>query len=176
MTTHETNPDMLRRNLGRRYYRLALSAAVRRDLSGAVTYARYAVMLDGEHRDAEKLLLLCRRELGEGGGTEGFSDDTEERLEKVKTLAAGRKWRQAARAVRTVPVQSVRVLNVQGCLWALAGNYAEAAGCFARALRKDRGSRIAAEAMAAAVAELTLKRKRFWGIWDIWGKSYEKPV
>jgi tetratricopeptide (TPR) repeat protein len=176
MTMHETNPDMLCRNLGGRYYRLALSAAVQRNLSGAAAYARYAVMLDGEHRDAEKLLQLCRCELGEGGGTEGFPGGTEERLEEVKILAMGRKWRQAARAARAVPVQSVRVLNIQGCLWALAGNYAEAAGCFAQALRKDRGSRIAAEALAATAAELTRKRKCFWGIRGIWGKSYEKPV
>jgi tetratricopeptide (TPR) repeat protein len=161
MTLRETNPDTLRRNLGGRYYRLALAAAARRNLSGAVIYARYALMLETEHEDAAKLFLLCRRELGEPGGIEGFTEAAETCLEKAKILAAGKKWRQAAQAVRAVSVQSVRILNVQGCLYALAGDYTVAAGCFAQALRKDRGNRLAAECLA----ELTPKRKRFWNIW-----------
>ena len=51
--------------LAGRYYRLALSAAVRRDLSGAARYARFARLLDEGQANAAKLLGLCLYELGE---------------------------------------------------------------------------------------------------------------
>ncbi|MDR2247189.1 MAG: hypothetical protein LBE17_11070 [Treponema sp.] len=158
------------RGLGARYYRLALSEAVRRNLSGAAIYARYAALLDPEHRNAVHLLRLCRDELGESGGTEAFPEesrteltipaDSREGREKIRLLVAGKKWRAAARAARALPHQSVRVLNIQGCLWALAGNRPKAADCFAQALRKDRFNRLAAEGLA----ELLPKRKFLWGI------------
>jgi hypothetical protein len=172
MTVYETGPYTVIRGLGARYYRLALAAAARRDLSRAALYARYAVTLDHEHRDAVKLLRLCRYELGEPGGTErlpeeladsadpGIPGEPEKGLEKVRLFAEGRAWREAARAARSLPRQSVRVLNIQGCLWALANDPAKGADYFARALIKDRSNRIASEGLA----ELTRKRRRFWGI------------
>ncbi|MDR0377580.1 MAG: hypothetical protein LBH70_07285 [Spirochaetaceae bacterium] len=172
MTTPESGSPSLLRGFGRRYYRLALSAAARRDLSGAAICARYAVMLDPEHRDAAHLLQLCLRELGEPGGMAGLPEDSEkgiefeqDSLEQVRLLAAKKKWRKAAQAARSVPQQSARILNAQGCLWALAGNPAKAADCFAQALGKDRGSRLAAEGLA----ELSPKRKWFWGILGMGG-------
>jgi tetratricopeptide (TPR) repeat protein len=150
--------------LGRRYYRLALSAAARRDLRSAVLYARYASTLDPGQANAVKLLDLCRYELGEGGGTEDEGLEKEdlgkEDLGKVRLLAAEKKWREAARTARAVRRQSVRVLNIQGCLWALAKDYTNAADCFAQTLGKDRLNPLAAEGLA----ELTRKQKPFGNI------------
>ncbi|MDR2070145.1 MAG: hypothetical protein LBP81_01820 [Treponema sp.] len=151
--THEISPYTLSRALGARYYRLALGAAAARNLSAAALYSRYASLLDQEHPGAEKLFRLCRYELGESG-------DTGEGFEKVRLLCAEKKWREAARAAQSLPHQSVRVLNLQGCLWALAKDPAKGAGYFARALSKDRFNRLAAEGLA----KLTLKRKPFWRI------------
>ena len=156
----EISFQTLSRTLGARYYRLALGAAVVRDLRHAVLYARYAVLLDQENLYAVKLLRLCCDELGEDGGTDGFPGYTDHSLEKVRALAAEKKWREAAMSAHALPHQSVRVLNIQGCLWALDKDYAKGADCFALALNKDRFSRLAAEGLA----ELGSKRKSFWNI------------
>jgi Flp pilus assembly protein TadD len=142
-------------NLGTRYYRLALAAAARRDLTAAVLYSRHALLFAPENPGAAKLLRICRCELGE---TEEAAPD--EGLEKVERLAIEKKWRDAARAACALPGQDVRILNIRGCLWALAGDYEKAVDSFARALKKDHGSRLAAEGLA----EITFKRKRFWNI------------
>jgi hypothetical protein len=174
MTAYEISP-YASRGLGARYYRLALAAAAARNLSGAVLYAWYACELDHEHRDAVKLLRLCRYELGEPGDTAdfaepGISDKMEQGLERIRHLGVGKKWREAAQAARGLPHQSVRVLNIQGCLWALAKDPVKGADCFARALRKDRFNRLAGDGLA----ELAGKRKRFWNILE--RIFYEKPV
>jgi tetratricopeptide (TPR) repeat protein len=170
MMSQDIELKTISRGLGARYYRLALSEAELRNLRGAASYAQYAVTLDPDHLNAAKLLRLCLGELGESCGMEpspedpqtelNIPDDTEERLEKIKLLGAGKKWREAARAAQALPHQSVRVLNIQGCLWALAGNRPKAAECFARALRKDRFNRLAAEGLM----ELPPKRRFLWGI------------
>jgi tetratricopeptide (TPR) repeat protein len=154
--------------LGLRYYRLALSAAGRRDLTNAVVYARYACLLDPQHSDAAALLGLCLYELGESEAPRSADapvigeaqDITADALERVRSLMEQKKWRAAARAARAIPHQSVRILNIQGCIFAGAKRYALASDCFAKALAKDRGNRLAAEALA----ELAPRRKRFWGI------------
>jgi tetratricopeptide (TPR) repeat protein len=138
--------------LGTHYYRLALFRAVQRDLSGAVVYARYACLLDPSRGDAARLLELCLYELGE-------QFPAEEGLERVRVLAEQKKWLAAAKAAGAIPHQSAAVLNIRGCLLAAAGRYNKAADCFARALLKDRGSRLA----AAGFAETAPRRKRFWG-------------
>jgi tetratricopeptide (TPR) repeat protein len=148
--------DVMDKELGTRYYRLALSAAAQRNLSSAVLYARYACLFDGEHRDAAKLLDLCLYELGEQVDGESVDDG----LEAVRVLAEKKKWRAAAKAARIIPRQSVRLLNIQGCLWAAAKDHAKAAGYFAKALAKDRDNRLA----VAALAELARRPKRFWQI------------
>jgi hypothetical protein len=163
--TQEISSHTLRQSLGVRYYRLALGAAAERDLGRAVLYAGRACELDREHENAARLLRLCRYEMGEDGGPE----DSDDCLESVKRLTAKKKWREAALAARTIPNQSVRVLNIQGCLWALAKDYTKGASFFALALRKDRSSRLAAEGLA----ELAPRRKRF-GIFL--GGFYEKFV
>jgi tetratricopeptide (TPR) repeat protein len=146
--------DAMDKELGTRYYRLALSAAAQRNLSSAVLYARYACLFDGGRRNAAKLLELCLYELGEAAGGE---DDG---LEAVRALAKKKDWRAAARAARTIPHQSVRILNIQGCLWAAARDHTQAADCFARALAKDRDNRLA----AAGLAELARRPKPLWKI------------
>ena len=156
----EISFQTLSRTLGVRYYRLALGAAAARDLSRAVLYAGYAVMLDSENLDAAKLLRLCRDELGEDGGSEDFPRYTDHSLEAVRGLAAKKKWREAACAAHTLPHQNLRVFNIQGCPLALAKDYAKGADCFALALAKDRYSRLAAE----GIAKLSSKRKSFWNI------------
>jgi tetratricopeptide (TPR) repeat protein len=148
----------------KRYYRLALSAAVRRDLSGAVIYARYACLLAPENEDAAKLLELCLYELGENSSGEVADDG----FDQVRALAAQKKWRKAEQAARAIPHQSVRVLNIRGCLLAAAKRYAQAAGCFAAAMNKDRFNRLASAGFAAAnlaatnFAATAVWRKLFW--------------
>jgi tetratricopeptide (TPR) repeat protein len=140
-------------DLGGRYYRLGLGAAKQRNLSAALRYASFACILDPEHGGAARLVEICRYELGEAPG-----EDREPALERLKLLAKQRKWKAAAKAARGLPHQNVRLLNTQGCLWALANQYALAADCFARALAKDRGNRLAADALA----ELGRRRNCFW--------------
>ena len=156
----EISFDTVRGTLGARYYRLALGAAVERDLSRAALYACYATLLDHEHANAEKLLRLCYRELGQGCGTEIFPEDRDDGLERTRLLAAEKKWREAAKAAHAISHQSVRVLNIQGCLWALANDYDKGARCFALALGKDRSNRLATEGFV----EIGSKRKSFWNI------------
>jgi tetratricopeptide (TPR) repeat protein len=136
--------------LGRRYYRLGLGAAQRRDVSAALRYAEFARILDPGHGDAAHLAEICRHELGETDG--------EAEIGRLAALAAQKKWKAAAGAAGSVRHQSVRLLNIQGCLWTLAGNYTRAADCFAGALAKDRGNVFAADALAG----LGRRRNRFW--------------
>jgi hypothetical protein len=150
----------MNKELGTRYYRLALSAAARRKLSSALLYARYACLFDGEHQDAARLLDLCRYELGETADGAGADSGVDKGLAEVRALAEKKQWRAAAKAAKAIPRQSVRVLNIQGCLWAKAKSYAKAAGCFARALAKDSDNRLA----AAALADLAQRPRRFWKI------------
>jgi hypothetical protein len=139
--------------LGERYYRLGLGAAKGRDLSAALRYASFAAILDPDHGGAARLAEICRHELGEDPG-----EDREAGFERLGLLVKQRKWRAAAKAAAGLPRQSARLLNIQGCLWALAKRRAAAAACFARALAKDRGNRLAAEALA----ELG-RRRTSWG-------------
>jgi hypothetical protein len=173
-------------DMARRYYRLGLAAAKRRDLGSALRYADLACLLkslgrayapnqsdmlheDGEPRqdntlyqggmpheddepepdDMSRLAEICRYELG---------NDAEGGLEQVAALAGQKKWQAAAAAAKAVPRQTVRLLNIQGCLWYLAKRYAYAADCFANALAKDRGNRLAADALV----EIRRQRKYFW--------------
>jgi hypothetical protein len=142
-----TSPE----ELGRRYFRLALGAAKRRDLSAALGYTAFARILDPGQDDAARLEEICRSELGEDG-------EQNEGLERIAHLAGQRKWKKAANAARDLPGQNARLLTIQGCLWALAKRYAQAADCFAGALARDRGNRLAAEALA----ELGRRRPWFW--------------
>jgi hypothetical protein len=152
-----------------RYYRLGLAAAKRRDLSSALRYAEFACLLKSlartdapkqngvlhenggpEEDDAARLAEICRCELGNGAVNDG--------LEPVAALAGQKKWQAAATAAKAIPRQDARLLNIQGCLWALAKRYARAADCFAASLAKDRGNRLAADALA----EIGRQRKYFW--------------
>ena len=56
---------------------------------------------------------------------------------------------RAMSSLKTLPHQSVRVLNIQGCLCAIAGKYAKAARFFALALEKDTGNKLAAAGLIA---------------------------
>jgi hypothetical protein len=137
----------------RRYYRLALAAAQRHDLSGAVRYARYTLALNAEHEGAAKLLELCLDELGEAA-----CSVTSDGLEKVRALAGQKKWREAEKAARLLP-QNVRILNIRACLLAVSKRYSDAALCFATVLSMDRCNTGAAEGFAETAA----RRKWFWG-------------
>jgi tetratricopeptide (TPR) repeat protein len=139
--------------IGERYYRLGLGAAKRRNLSAALDYAAFACILDPGHGGAARLAEICRYELGEPAG-----EPQDPELEGIRLLAGQKKWKAAAGAAKNVPHQSVRLLNMQGCLWALAKRYALAADCFARALAKDRGNLLAADALAG----LGPQRNCFW--------------
>jgi tetratricopeptide (TPR) repeat protein len=142
--------------LGRRYYRLGLGAAKRRDLRAALAYARCALLLDQEHRGAIRLAEICRLELGETGDT--WEPELESALSRIALEAGQKKWKAAALAAKDASCQSVRLLTIQGCLWALAKRYGPAMDCFAKALAKDHGNILAAEALA----ELG-RRRRFLG-------------
>jgi hypothetical protein len=133
------------------YYRLALGAAVRRDLDAALDYAWIACLLDGENEDAARLLDICRYE----------AEATDADLEQVRLLAGQKQWLKAAEAAKDSPRQSARTLGIQGCLFALARRDAQAADCFAALLEKDGGNRLA----AAALVELGRRRKPFWRFW-----------
>ncbi|MDR2133758.1 MAG: hypothetical protein LBP27_01530 [Treponema sp.] len=141
---------------GRRYYRLGLGAAKERSLSAALAYADFARALDPAREDAARLAEICRYELGDACETR--EPDTESRLNRIALLAERKKWKAAALTAKGAACQSARLLNIQGCLWALAKRYAPAADCFAGALAKDRGNTLAADALA----ELGRRRKRFW--------------
>jgi tetratricopeptide (TPR) repeat protein len=138
--------------LGGRYYRLGLAAAKRRELSAACAYAKFALLLNPEHGGAARLGEICRAELGESAGTQ----EAESPLDRIGLLAGQKKWKAAALAAKSGA--SVRLLNIQGCLWALAKRYGPAADCFSKALAKDRGNALAAEALA----EIS-RRRRFLG-------------
>jgi tetratricopeptide (TPR) repeat protein len=140
-------------DMGRRYYRLGLAAAKRRDLSAALRYAVFARILNPGHGEAARLEEICRYELGES--IEALRDPE---LEGIRLLAGQKKWKAAAAAAKALPHQSVRLLNVQACFWALAKRYALAADCFTKALVKDRGNTLALEALA----ELGPQGNRFW--------------
>jgi hypothetical protein len=127
-------------------YHLALAAAKRRDLSAALRYAFFVRALDPGHDDAARLAELCLGELGEDS----------QGLEKAAALAARRKWARAARALPKP--RSVRLLDIAGCLWALAGRRARAAECFAGALAKDRGDTLARDALAGLGLKRSLRR------------------
>jgi tetratricopeptide (TPR) repeat protein len=132
--------------IGRRYYLLGLAAAKERNLTYALHYVSFANILAPGLGEAVRLAEICRYELEEIQEPERFS-----------FLAGQKKWKAAALAVQRVPHQSVRLLNIQGCFWALAKRYTRAADCFARALVKDRGNRLAADALA----EFGRRRKSF---------------
>jgi hypothetical protein len=137
---------MIPEEMARRYYRLGLGAAKRRDLSAALCYADFACVLDPGHEDAARLAEICRQELGDTGEAQEAAQEAA--LEKIGFLAGQKKWKAAAVTAGGVSPQTVRLLNIQGCLWALAKRDDRAADCFAGALAKDRGSALAVEALA----------------------------
>jgi hypothetical protein len=134
------------------WYRMGLGAAQRRNLSAALSCAALARVLDPDHGGAARLGELCRLELGEAG-----------EAEDIRLLAGQKKWKAAARAAARVPRQTVRLLSIQGCLWALAKRPARAAECFAGVLARDCGNRLAAEALAFLGRRRRFKRRFFGG-------------
>jgi tetratricopeptide (TPR) repeat protein len=157
--------------LSARYYRLALSAASRRDISGAARYAYRACLIGGAGGGAFRLLGLCLYELGEPEALRYFSSDSPEQAaarkefnrmmvewERIRVLVDRKKWRKAIRRAEQIPCRNVRVLNLHGCLLACAGRYGEAARFFAEALEKDRGNRLA----SAGLTEALNRRKKAW--------------
>jgi tetratricopeptide (TPR) repeat protein len=144
--------------IARYYYRIALGAAKRRDLSAACAWAKYALLLDDGQEGAAALLEICRRERG---GPECEQDEAGG-LAEIRRLAGQKKYAAAARAAERIPRQSVRILNIRGCLFAAAGRYERAADCFTRALMRDRSNRLAMDALA----ELNRRRKPFWKLWQ----------
>jgi tetratricopeptide (TPR) repeat protein len=141
-------------DLGRRYYRLGLGAAKRRDLSAALVYAKFALLLNPEQGGAGRLAEICRIELGEAGGEPQAPESC---LNRIILLAGKKKWKAAALAAQGA-APSVRLLIIQGCLWALAKRYGSAADCFAKALTRDRGNVLAVEALACLG-----RRRKFLG-------------
>lgn len=140
----------MKEKLARRCYRLGLAAAKQRYLSAALRYAQCACILDSENDDAAHLAEICRYELGD-------YDGEEQAYEQAVLLVKQKKWLKAARSLSNSR-QSVRLLAIRGCLWALAKRRALAADCFAEALAKDRGNILAGEALA----KIDLRRKSFW--------------
>jgi len=141
--------------LAEQYYRLALSKATQRDLSGAMELARYACLFDSSHENAARLLELCQHESGYPDSE--YIDDIKQILIRIER----REWRRAARLAKSIPRQSVRILNIRGCIYACAKKYAVAAGFFAEALEKDRGNRLA----AAGLVEVTKHHKTGQAWW-----------
>ena len=137
-------------SLAERYYRLALSAAARRNLSCATEYARYACLLDAMHKDAAKLLKLCLYELGEP------CSEYAGKFKQIRALAALKMWKRAGAVAGSIPRQSVLVLNIQGYINACAKRYDAAARFFAKALEKDSGNSTA----LAGLTEISNNRKR----------------
>jgi len=134
--------------IAQQYYRLALSKAARRDLSGAAQFARYACQFDASHENAAILLDICRQESGDFDA--GDNDD----IKKILISAERKEWRRAARMAKSIPNRSVRMLNIQGCIYACAKRYGKAARFFAEALEKDHGNQLS----AAGLAEVMNKR------------------
>jgi len=161
-------------SLSHRYYLLALSAAERVDLSGAVRLARWALMLDSEHENARRLLGLCLYEQGAlqaavevlaafpdlAAQAREADEQTQTALEQIKEQADCGNWRKALRTAQSIPHQSARLVNIQGCLLAGAKRYRKAGERFARTLETDRGS-------AAAMEYLLEAAKRPQSIWEM---------
>lgn len=159
--------------LGHDYYRLALSAAERGDLSAAARLASCALSLEGARDKARRLLGLCLYELGDTetaanllAECPGLAEEaqaahgrTKSGLEAVKALVRQGKWRAALKAAESIPHQSVRMLNIRGCILAGAGRYVGAGRLFALAAEKDRGGRAA----SAYLGETARRVKSFWG-------------
>lgn len=126
-----------------RYYRLALARARDNDLSGAVRLAKLALLLNEKHEKARKLHEICMYELG---GTGNISEAQFRDLSGSMGFLARRK---ALSLLKSEP-QNVRVLNIQGLLYALSGRYKKAAAFFAAALEKDSGNELAARCLIEA--------------------------
>ena len=135
--------------LAEQYYRIALSKAEHRDLSGAAQLAGYACLLDNNNKNAARLLELCQYELGDSDAE--FADE----INQIRYMVERKQLRQAARRAKAIPHRSVRVLNIQGCLYACDKRYGKAARAFAQALEKDCGNHFA----TASLAEVTKRRK-----------------
>lgn len=154
------------------YYRLALSEAERGNLSAAVRLASCALSLEGVRDKARRLLGICLYELGETGLAAGLLAEcpnlaeeartahnrTKAELDTVKELVRRGKLRAALRAAGNIPHQSVRVLNIRGCILAGAGRYVGAGRLFALAAEKDRGG----QATAAYLGETARRAKSIW--------------
>jgi hypothetical protein len=106
-------------------------------------------VLKGEG-DSSGLEAVLKGE-GESPGLEAaFQEEgtrTKEGLEQIRLLADSKKWRRAIHKARGLSPQSVRVLNIQGCLYALRKQYGTAARFFAQALAKDRVNPLALAAL-----------------------------
>jgi tetratricopeptide (TPR) repeat protein len=144
-----------------RCYRAALAYARAGDLSAAARCARAALGADAQDTLARRLLGLCLYESGDLAAALPYLENTElgdaarrelSGTREAFSLAAGHmrrgKWRKALRGLASLRA-SARVQNARGCLYALARRYAQAEGCFARALTADKGNGNAARCLGA---------------------------
>ena len=158
------------------HYLIALSAASERDLSRAAMHARFSHMLCATEK-ASHLAKLCMEELGETPGRPvrlinvggmalvAHTPRADDGLAGIRSLVKDRKWLAAACQAKALPKQSVRVLNMRGCIYAQARLYGKAIECFSKALEKDCGNRLAIEGLAEAIR----RRREFW-------RFYERPL
>ena len=146
----------LSENLAVRYYRLALSAASQRNLTEAVRLARYACMFDESHENAARLVKLCMYELGNLNLNPMFDAG------QIKVYVKQKKWRKAARLVKSFPHQNVYALNILGCIYACAKRYGMATRFFSQALDKDRGNRLAAAGLKSITSKGGLGGLALW--------------
>jgi len=126
-------------------YRLALSLASQRDLSGAVRLSRYACQLNKNHEKAIKLLEICLHELG------NLNPESDESYEQIRIPVKQKKWRKAISHAKSTPHRSVRILNIQGCIYACAKRYKKAAQAFSEALEKDKHNKTATSGLAEVI-------------------------
>lgn len=158
--------------LGHRFYLLALSSAKRGDLSDAARLAYCALSLDSKQDKARRLLGICLYEFGDTQNAASIlaqipelSDAAREAHERtvdglstVAQLIRRGKWRQALKAAENIPHQSVRLLNIRGCILAGEKRYVKAGRLFALAEEKDRGGHNA----PGYLRETAKRVKFFW--------------
>jgi hypothetical protein len=83
---------------------------------------------------------------------------TQAGLDEAEQFARRGKWRTALKTVEKIPHQSVRLLNIRGCILAGAKRYARAGKLFAAAMEKDAGSRAA----STYLRETAKREMSFW--------------
>lgn len=165
----------MRDEVASHYFRRALAAAKRGELTNATRYAAVSLGVNRENDDCRKLAGLCYYQLGNYTMAEYCFNNSpyyneiikdmlkEKRnaVNEVRKLVDTQQYKKAIKILEKIEAKNVNEHNYLGCIYAALQKKEKATACFLRALEEDTTN---VDALRYLKSIQDMKEKRWWRI------------